>query len=442
MASQHVDLLLSASWIMPIAPADALYHDCCIVIHDGKVLGIEPLAQAQNSYTADQHLHLDDHLLMPGLINGHGHAAMSLLRCYADDLPLMTWLEKHIWPAEKQWVDDKFVLDGTELAIAEMLKSGTTCFSDMYFYPEVAAQVAHSTGIRAQITFPILEFPTPWAEGPDEALNKGLSLHDNYKAIDRITIGFGPHAPYTVGNETFTRVATLSAELQAPIQIHLHETQGEIDTSEKEHGKRPTERLDALGVITPRTQCVHMTALNDSDIALIAKHNASIIHCPESNLKLASGLCPVQALIDAGITVGLGTDGAASNNDLDLFGELKTAAMIGKIAANNAEAVSAKTALYMATLGGAKALGIDHLTGSLETGKAADIIALDLGGCEHMPNYNLSSLLTYTQQGHNVSYVWVDGKCLLKNKELTTINHENLKQRTQAWQAEISGAKS
>lgn len=437
--NQPVELLLSAPWILPVRPKKTVYEDCCLVINNGKIVAIEPLAQAQATYTAKQHIHIDNHVLMPGLINAHAHSAMSLLRGYADDQPLMTWLQDYIWPAEKQWVDAQFVQDGTELAIAEMLKSGTTCFSDMYFYPEVTADAARQTGIRAQITFPIIEFPTAWSQNADEAISKGLALHDNYKASDRITIGFGPHAPYTVNDETFARISMLSAELQAPIQIHLHETAQEVAESLKDYNKRPIERLFDLGIMTPRTQCVHMTALNEDDIETVSAHGASVIHCPSSNLKLASGSCPVQALLDKDITVGLGTDSAASNNSLNLFSELNLAALIGKLTASDASAVSALDAIEMATLGGAKALGIEQLTGSLEAGKAADIIALDLSDISYQPQYNLQSLLAYTQQGHNVSYAWVNGKCLLRNKVLTTINTNDLMLRTQQWQQRIRG---
>ena len=440
----NVELIISAQWILPMTgdPRTAALQNCSLIIDQGKILAIEPSAQAKAKYTAAEHVELGEHVIMPGLINAHGHAAMTLLRGYADDLPLMRWLEDHIWPAEAQWVDEQFVIDGTELAVAEMLKGGTTCFSDMYFYPEAAAEVARTSGIRAQITFPVLDFPTPWAQGPDEAITKGIALHDSYRAIERITIGFGPHAPYTVCNEVFERIAVLSAELQAPIQLHLHETQGEVDDAIAAHGERPIDRMQQLGILTPRTQCVHMTALNDSDINITALNGASVIHCPESNLKLASGLCPTQALLDAGITVALGTDGAASNNDLDMFGEMQTAALTGKITANNAEAISAYDALTMATLNGAKALGIDHLTGSLEAGKMADVIAISLDDITSLPTFNLASLLVYTNQSRNVTDVWVDGKRLLRNKLLTTLNETDIKRNTLAWQQKMAKPKN
>lgn len=441
-ANNSIDLMISAAWILPMSANPRALQNCSLMVSQGKIIAIEPTAQAKAKYVAKEHIQLDEHVIMPGLINAHGHAAMSLLRGYADDLPLMRWLEDHIWPAEAQWVDESFVTDGTELAIAEMLKGGTTCFSDMYFYPEATAEVARTSGIRAQITFPILDFPTPWAQDPDEAITKGLALHDSYKAMERITIGFGPHAPYTVCDEVFGRIAMLSEELQAPIQLHLHETQGEVGDAIAANGERPIDRMQQLGILTPRTQCVHMTALNESDIAITAQNGASVIHCPESNLKLASGLCPTQQLLDAGITVALGTDGAASNNDLDMFGEMQTAALIGKITANNAEAISAYSALSMATLSGAKALGIDHITGSLEAGKAADIIAISLDDITSLPTFSLPSLLVYTNQSRNVTDVWVDGKRLLRNKLLTTLNETDIKRNAIAWQKKMAEPKN
>ena len=435
-----VQQIIEAPWLLTMAGSQkAPLQDCSIAIDHGKIIAIAPKGEIAAKYTATETVNLENHLLMPGLINGHNHAAMTLLRGYADDLPLMQWLEEHIWPAEKQWVDDEFVRDGSELAIAEMIKSGTTCFSDMYFYPEVTADCARTSGIRAQITFPIIDFPTPGTSGPDEAINKGLALFDAMRSIERIRIGFGPHAPYTVSDDVFTRIATLSAELDAPVQVHLHETQHEVDDAVTNRGERPIARLHQLGLLTPRTQCVHMTALNDDDIQLVKSSGASVIHCPESNLKLASGFCPTQHLLDEGINLGLGTDGAASNNDLDLFGELKTAALIAKAQARDASAMSAYDALYMATLGGAKALGIDHITGSLEVGKAADIIAIKLDAFNCYPAFNWVSLLAYTQISHLVSHVWVDGKALMRERRLTTLNESEIKHKAVQWQKRMQG---
>lgn len=440
MTKTAVQQIIQAPWLLTMAPHQrAPLADCAIAIDHGKIVAIAPMNEIIGKFSADETVILENHLVMPGLINGHNHAAMSLLRGIADDLPLMRWLEDHIWPAEQRWVDAEFVKDGTDLAIAEMIKSGTTCFSDMYFFPEVTADCARTAGIRAQITFPILDFPTPGTSGPDEAIAKGLALFDAMRSIDRIRIGFGPHAPYTVSDDIFTRIATLSAELDAPVQVHLHETQQEVDDALAARGERPIARLHQLGLLTPRTQCVHMTALNDDDIELIKLSGASVIHCAESNMKLASGFCPTQQLLDAGITLGLGTDGAASNNDLDLFGEMKSAALIAKGSTNNASAFAAYDALHAATLGGAKALGIDHLTGSLELGKAADLIAIDLDELSCFPTFNLLSTLVYTNISHRVSHAWVDGKALMIERRLRTLNESEIKRKARQWQARIQG---
>lgn len=435
-----VDYVISAKWILPIIPAGAVFRDCCLIVHQGRIEAIRPTEDVGQAFAADVFISLSDHVLMPGLVNAHGHAAMSLLRGYADDLPLSTWLQDHIWPTESQWVDEHFVRDGAQLALAEMVLSGTTCFSDMYYFPEVTAAAAHQAGVRAQITFPILDFPTVWATDADDYIHKGLKLHDHYRSSDRIHIGFGPHAPYTVSDAPLKRIAMLAHELQAPIHIHLHETEQEVQQSLADYGVRPIERLANLGVLSPLTQCVHMTQVSDGDIELLQSTGASVVHCPESNLKLANGVCPVQQLLTADVTVGLGTDGGASNNDLDMFGELATAALIGKLAAKDAAAVSAQTALHMATLGSAKALGMDSEIGSLEVGKAADIIAVAVDHVSANPIYNIMSHLVYNNRRLNVTHAWVAGRALLQDGRLVTLNEREIMQRVKQWQQRLSSS--
>ncbi|TNF36442.1 MAG: TRZ/ATZ family hydrolase, partial [Gammaproteobacteria bacterium] len=415
--------------------------DHALAIHQGKIHSLLPSADARQQLSATTVLELPQHVLIPGLINAHGHAAMSLFRGLADDLPLMPWLQEHIWPAEGRWVSDDFVRDGTALAIAEMLRSGTTCFSDMYFFPNAAAAMAAQMGIRAQVVFPILDFPTVWARDAAEYIHKGLAVHDEYKHHPLVTVGFGPHAPYTVSDEPMQRIATLAAELDSPIQIHAHETAHEVAESLQLHGKRPLARLAELGLLGPRTQCVHMTQVDDSDIALLQQFGSHIIHCPESNLKLASGFCPVQRLLSAGVNVALGTDGAASNNDLDLFGELRTAALLAKAVAGDAAAVPATTALEMATINGARALGQEDRIGSLEAGKAADIAAIDLGTLEALPVYHPVSQLVYTNSAPRVSHVWVAGQARVSNHQLLAADSTGLLQRARQWQQSIAGSK-
>lgn len=432
----RADTLIYARWIVPIVPAHTVLTDHALAIDNGRIAAIVPAAQARN-IAADQICTLDNHLLMPGLVNAHGHAAMTLLRGYADDYALHTWLNEHIWPAEGKWVSEAFVRDGTELAIAEMLRSGTTCFGDMYFFPNITAQTAHDLGMRVQLHFPVFDFPTAWGRDADDYIHKGLLLRDHFKHSDLISVGFGPHAPYSVSDAPLSRIAVLAAELDCAIQIHAHETQREVDESIAKYGERPLARLQRLGLLGPRTMCVHATALNDEDIELLVRNNCHVVHCPESNLKLASGFCRTQNLLDAGINVALGSDGAASNNDLDLFAEMRTAALLAKAVAQDAAALPAFETLQMATLNSARALGLDECIGSLESGKRADVIAIDLDEIENQPLYHPLSQLVYSNSGARVSHSWIDGKAMLVNRQPTTINLSNLRQRVSIWQNKI-----
>ena len=437
---EPIDLLISARWIIPVVPAGQVLENYALAVQQGNIVALLPADEAAQRFQAKETLELGDHIVIPGLINAHGHAAMSLMRGYADDTELQTWLQEHIWPAEARWVDSSFVRDGTELAMAEMIRSGTSCFSDMYFFPEQAAQAADTAGMRCQVAFPVLDFPTAWAEGPDAYLAKGQQLQDAYRQHPRISIGFGPHAPYTVSDQPLQCIAERSAQQQTPVQIHLHETAQEVETALKGSGERPIQRLHRLGLLSPLTQCVHMTQVNAEDIALLQETGAHVVHCPESNLKLASGFCPVAELLDAGVNVALGTDGAASNNDLDLLGEMRTAALLAKGVAGNAASVDAHSALRMATLNGARALGLEARTGSLEVGKAADIAAIALGDLETLPLYNPASQLVYANNSHRVSHVWVDGRALLHNGELQTLDKQALMNKAKAWNEKLQAA--
>ena len=449
-----VDTLIFARWLIPVQPARTLLEHQAIAIREGKIEAILPADQARDQFVADEQVELSEqHVVLPGLINAHGHSAMTLLRGMADDYPLHTWLNEHIWPAEAQWVNEDFVRDGSLLAMAEMIRSGTTTFSDMYFFPEVTAQAAIDSGMRAQLTFPIFDFPSAWGSGADDYIHKGLQLRDNFKHIDLVNISFGPHAPYTLSDEPLSKIGTYAFELDTTIQIHLHETQQEVDDAITETGKRPINRLHELGLLGPKTQCVHMTALNDEDIELIKACGCHIVHCPQSNLKLASGFSPIARLSEQGINICLGTDGAASNNSLNLFAEMRQAALLAKavagdasdvfglhravILAGDASAVNDWQALEMATINGAKALGIENITGSLEVGKAADLIAVDLGGIEKQPIYHPVSQLVYTECGNHVSDSWIAGQRVLNAGQLTTINTLPLHQQTQMWQHKI-----
>ncbi|MCK7461538.1 MAG: TRZ/ATZ family hydrolase [Sphingobacterium sp.] len=436
--SQPVATLLNARWIVPIEPEGLILEHHALAIQDGRILAILPREEAAAQFSAETCLNLDGHVLMPGLINAHTHASMTLLRGLADDLPLMTWLQEHIWPAEARWVNPEFVRDGTRLAIAEMLRGGTTCFNDMYFFPEVTAAVARDCGMRACVGLIALDFPTAYARDLDAYLSKGLDLHARLQTDPLVRAAFAPHAPYTVSAPALERIGRLADELNIPIHIHVHETAAEVAQFQAQHGCRPLERLEQIGLLSPRLLAVHMTQLETAEIEQIARAGAHVAHCPESNLKLASGFCPTARLDAAGVNVAIGTDGAASNNDLDLFGELRTAALLGKGVAGDATVLPAARMLRMATLNGARALGLAGETGSLEPGKAADIVAVNLGLPESEPVYHPISQLVYATGRHQVSDVWVAGQRLLANRQLTTLDTTDLVQRARDWRQKIS----
>ena len=432
-----VDSLIHARWVIPVNPDFDVLEFHSIAIKDGKIHDILPHNQAEIKYSSEDTHHLTDHALIPGLINTHMHAGMSLLRGYADDLPLMDWLQNHIWPAEAKWVSAEFVYQGTQLAIAESLRCGVTTMNDMYFFPDEAAKAFNESGIRATVGLIVIDFPTVWAANADEYLQKGLDLHDILRDNSRINTAFAPHAPYTVSDEPLRKIVSYSEELDIPIHMHVHETAFEVQQAVENTNKRPLERLKELGLLSPRLLAVHMTQLSDEEIKLCADNGVHVLHCPESNMKLASGFCPTHKLQQAGVNLTLGTDGAASNNDLDMFGEMKSAAMLAKVVSGDATAISAHQTLEMATINGAKALGIDAITGSLEKGKAADITAINLSDIETQPLYNPVSQIVYAGSRTQVSDVWVDGKQLLKNRSLTTLNEQHLKHIAITWHSKL-----
>lgn len=433
-----VDSLVHARWIATVDSNDSILESHSLAINDGEITALLPTAEAKQRYRSDNEITLNDHLLIPGLINTHGHAAMTLMRGFADDLPLMDWLTQHIWPTEAQWVNEAFVNDGTEIAIAEMLRSGTTCFSDMYFFPNIAARQAHKLGIRAQLAFPVLENATAWAANPDEYISKGLALYDEFRESDLIHPCFGPHAAYTVARPTLERIAMLSNELNAGVHIHAHETADEVASFIAEHKQRPLQRLADTGLLSPRLQLAHMVHINEDDLELLAANGSHVVHCPSSNMKLASGICPSQRMLNAGINVALGTDGCASNNSLNMPNEMTQAALLAKVAENDAAALPAAQVLRMATINGAKAMGLEQQIGSLEPGKQADIAAIKFDDIESQPLYSPLSQLVYTASGHRVSHVWIGGELKLKNRALQGISVEALIDKAKFWHNKLS----
>ena len=437
----QVEQIISPEWIIPVSHngkrqlKPLVNHSVAIDKH--KIVAIGPTKQLLEDFGAVEQLELPGQALIPGFVNCHTHAAMSLFKGLSDDLPLMMWLENHIWPAEKKWVDDKFCEDGVTLAIAEMLLSGTTCFNDMYFQPNMTAKVAQHLGMRATIGMLVFDFPSVWGSGWEAYLKKGLSLRDDYKHSDLLSFAFAPHAPYTVSDEPLSKIATLSNELSIPVHMHIHETAHEIKESLSKYGKRPLKRLQELDLVNPNLIAVHMTQLQRNEIETVASHGVSVVHCPQSNMKLASGISPVQDLLTADINVALGTDGNASNNDLNMFSEMKTASLLSKVYTGSAQACSAADILYSATMGGAKALGVDDDCGSVEVGKAADLTTINLNTLQAQPVYDPVSQIVYTAGREQVTHVWVNGKLQVKEGQLTQLDEQKLISMAQLWRDKI-----
>jgi 5-methylthioadenosine/S-adenosylhomocysteine deaminase len=431
--------LIHARYTVPVRPRHVVYDNYCVAIRDELILGLLPLSEARIAWPGAEIIELPDHVLIPGSINAHTHSPMTLLRGYADDMELHVWLKEHIWPAEREFVGPDFVADGTRLAIAEMLRAGTTCFNDMYFFPDATIETCLQAGMRASIGIPIIEMETAWAKDVDSYFEKGLRLHVQWETQPLISFTLSPHAPYTVSNETLHRISALSKEHGFPVHMHLLETEWEIKQSQQHHDLHPLSLLEQQGLLDSNLLAVHMTQLSAEDIEKLAAVGAHVVHCPQSNLKLASGICPLTSLLKAGVNVALGTDGAASNNDLNLLAEAQTAALLAKGISGDAKAVNAFQILEMMTINGARALGLDGRIGSIEKGKQADLCALDLSAPETQPLYHVVSQLIYAASGRQVSDVWVAGKRLLDNGELTTIDLDDVIRSARKWQSRLAG---
>jgi len=430
------DLRLDARWVIPVAPT-GLLTEHSVIIDRGRIIALLPTGEAERHFAARTVEVFPHHVLLPGLVNAHGHAAMTLLRGVADDLPLERWLREHIWPREAAHVSHEFVADGSLLAAAEMLRGGITCCNEMYFYPEATAASLRRAGMRAMIGLAVLDFPTPYAADSADYLGKGLAMRDQFRDDPLLAFSLAPHAPYTVSDATLERIVTYAEQLNLPVQIHLHETAQEIADSLRACGKRPLERLADLGAVGPGFQAIHAVHLLPEEIALLRERGASAIHCPSSNLKLASGIAPVAAMLGAELNLALGTDGAASNNRLDLFEEMRLAALLAKGASGNAAVLPAAQALYAATLGGARALGWENEIGSIEKGKSADLIAVDFGGVELAPCFDPISHLVYAANRAEVTDVWVAGERVLEERAPTRIPAEDLRSRVSYWQERL-----
>jgi 5-methylthioadenosine/S-adenosylhomocysteine deaminase len=434
---EEVDTLIDARWVVPVNPAGVL-DEHSVAVRGGRIVAVLPRARAHAAYIAAEHVSLPKQALIPGMVNLHTHASMALLRGFADDMPLMQWLRTRIWPAEAKHVSPQFVYDGTLLACAEMLRGGITCFNDMYYFPGEAARAALDMGMRAALGLIVIDFPSAYATDADDYVAKGLALRDALREQPLLTFCMAPHAPYSVSDNTFARLITLAEELDLPVHMHVHETRDEIESSLAQHGVRPLERLRRLGLLGPNLIAVHAIHLTPQEIELLAQNGSSVAHCPSSNLKLANGFAPVAAMLTQGVNIGLGTDGSASNNRLDLFQEMRQAALLAKAVGADARALPAHRALSMATLDGARALRLDHAIGSIEIGKFADLTAIDFSGPDLLPCYDPISHIVYAAGRENVSHVWVAGRILVEEGALKTPSKNDLENLAVLWQNRLS----
>jgi 5-methylthioadenosine/S-adenosylhomocysteine deaminase len=452
VAPEPVDLVVYGRWVVPVAAGreTQVLDRHAVVVKGGLIHDILPAGDVPARYTPTRAVHLgDDHALMPGLVDAHTHLALNMLRGVADDLPLAQWLSEQIWPTEARLVDEDFVRAGTRAACAELIRGGVTTINEMYWFPESVAEVLEEVGMRGLVAMVVLEFPSRYAANADDYIAKGLAIRERWAkkagASGRVTFGFGPHAPYTVADSSFAKIRDAATEIGCRVHIHLHETAGEVLAS-KTGGKEGTSKhlsdeltsplanLDRLGLLNDRLIAVHMTCLDDAEIKRLAASGTHVIHCPNSNMKLASGFCPVDKLIKAGVNVAIGTDSASSNNSLDMWSELKLTAVLAKGVAGDATAVPAWQALRMGTLNGARALGLESVTGSLEVGKAADLIAINLAGrIETEPMFNVLSHLVYATDRSAVTDVWVGGQQLLADRNLTTIDEAGVLGMLREW---------
>ena len=434
---EPVDTLVSARWVLPVEPDGRVLEHHSVAVRSGRIEAVLPTAEARQRYDARETLDRPHHVLLPGLVNAHTHAAMVLMRGRAENLPLGPWLRTAVWPLERRWVDPEYVRDGTELAIAEMLRGGITCFADMHLWPDVVARTAAAAQMRASVGLVVTEAATSWAATADEYIDRGMRLRDEYKGDPLISTHFAPHSPYSASDGTLARVRRLADELDLPVAVHLHETAVEIEQSLQACGKRPLARLAALGLASPQLVAIHMTQVEPEDLDLLAEARASVVHCPESNLKLGAGVCPVAQLLGRGIRVALGTDGAASNNDLDLLAEARIAGFVSAGVAATPGELIASDLVRMATLEGAQTLGLGEVTGSLVPGKWADLCCIDLRAPRSWPVHDVATAVIYAASSQQVTDTWVAGRRLLADGRLRTVDESAVLERAEAWAARL-----
>jgi len=434
-----VDLIVNGDYVVTIDDQQPVIFNGAVAVTDGRIVAVGQKNEIAATYDAPQILPGEGMVVMPGLVNGHTHAAMVLFRGLADDKALMDWLQNYIFPAEKQFVDAEFVRIGTQLACWEMIRGGTTTFVDMYFYPDTIARVTEECGLRAIIASAIIDYPSPGFTGWDDSFAAAKSFVKSWQNHPRIIPAIGPHAPYTVSPEHLVQAHEAAKELNVPLVIHVSETQHENDDMVKRYGKTSVEFLNELGVLDSRMIAAHMVWPTDSEIKLLVKNKVGVVHNPGSNLKLASGFAPVPAMLKEGVKIGLGTDGAASNNDLDMWEEIRLAALIHKGNLHDPTVIPAATALRMATLGGAEAIGLAREIGAVTKGRRADLIQVRIGDDAHeMPMYNIISHLVYSTKSTDVATVIVDGKILMQNGDFLTLDRKTISREVKALSQRIA----
>ena len=440
-AKEKVDLIVLGDHVVTLDNQNPLVKKGAVAIADGKIVGVGSAADFDDQYAASEVIEGEGRALLPGLVNGHTHAAMILFRGLVDDLDLMTWLTEYIFPMEGRFVDESFVRAGVELACYEMIRTGTTTFADMYFYPEIAGSVVDTCGLRAILGAPMIDFPSPGFEGWDDSFAAGQAFAREWKGRHaRITPALAPHAPYTVAAEHFRAVASAAKELGVPVLTHVSEDQAEIRTIKERHKTTSIHHLSALGLLEGPIVMAHVVWPEPTEMLLLRNGNVGVVHNPTSNLKTAAGVSPVPTMLKEGVKIGLGTDGAASNNNLDMWQEMHLTALIHKGVGGDPKVLPASDVLHMATLGGAQAIGLDDRIGSLEAGKQADLIQVDLNKPSLTPLYDVISHLVYAVNGRDVVTTIVDGQVLMREGEVRTLDKSQVVETARALARQISEA--
>lgn len=438
---KKTDYIVHAEYILPVDSKFTVIKDGAIAVDNGKIEAIGNYEDITSVFNSDRAIGGRNRVVIPGLVNTHTHAAMVYFRGLADDLPLKEWLDNHIWPAEAKWLSPEFVSDAVELACLEMMKAGITAYNDMYFFGDSAGASTKKMGMRAVLGVGILDFPTAAAKTTEEYFEKAEAFIRNWKDDNLITPCIAPHALYTCGTETLKRARILADKHCVPIHTHLSETEGEIREIKSRFGMLPVKYLDSIGFLDKKVLAAHCVWLEDEEIEILASRGVGVSHCVESNLKLASGIAPVPKMLKAGIKVAFGTDGAASNNDLDILSEMSTAAKLHKAASKDPTVLDSRTALLMATRWGAEAIGLGDITGSLEKDKAADLVIINLDKPHLTPIYDIYSHIVYSAKASDVETVMIDGIVVVENSKLKDSNESEIIYKAKEWGKKIRDKK-